>query len=187
MLCGGSAWAGLGTSVTLFSGDPTDIYPGETTRLEITLSNSNTAAAITAAAFANSLPGTLPNGLQIAGAATYTCTDPATAITSGGSGSLTAIPGTQAIALSGGVIPARANNTDGICTVRIPVSAGTSTGTNTTYTYTIDDGAVTGSDGSPVANAGEVNQSINVSAIARPTLAKNFAASTLVLGATPPP
>ncbi|MBK7898669.1 MAG: DUF11 domain-containing protein [Betaproteobacteria bacterium] len=182
VLCGGSAWAGLGTSVTLFSGDPTDIYPGETTRLEITLSNSNTAAAITAAAFANSLPGTLPNGLQIAGAATYTCTDPATAITSGGSGSLTAIPGTQAIALSGGVIPARANNTDGICTVRIPVSAGTSTGTNTTYTYTIDDGAVTGSDGSPVANAGEVNQSINVSAIARPTLAKNFAASTLVLG-----
>ena len=62
-------WAALGASVTLVSGQPGTIYPGETTQLQITLSNSNPAAAINNVAFNNSLPGTLPNGLSIAGAA----------------------------------------------------------------------------------------------------------------------
>jgi len=177
-----SAWAALGTSVTLVTGDPTDIYPGESTRLQITLSNSNTASAVNNVAFSNSLPGTLPNGLKIAGAATYTCTNPATSVTAAGAGTLTATVGTQAIDLSGAVVPARANNTDGTCLIVIPITAGTTSGSTATYTYTIASGAVTGNDGASVANSGAVNQSINVRALAKPSISKGFGSSTLVLG-----
>jgi hypothetical protein len=70
-----SAWAALGASVTLVSGDATDIFPGETTRLQITLSNSNALAPITGVGFSNFLPGTLPNGLKVAATPTVSCTD----------------------------------------------------------------------------------------------------------------
>jgi len=176
------AYAALGTSVTLVTGQPTNIYPGELTQLEITLSNNNTVAPVTAVAFSNSLPGTLPNGLSIAGAATYTCTDPSVPATNPGVGTLTAVSGTQAISLSGGTIPARANNTDGTCTIIIPVTAGTSTGNAATYSYTIADGAVTGDDGAAVANSGDVSQSVNVRAFTRPVISKSFSNSTAVLG-----
>ena len=122
----GPALAALGASVTVSPGQPTDIYPGETTQLEITLSNYNELAAITAVAFSNNLPGTLPNGLKINGAPTYTCTDPSDGSVVAGSGVLTAVNGTQAISLAGGVIPARANNTDGTCSIKIPVTGGSS-------------------------------------------------------------
>lgn len=136
------SWAALGASVTLVPGDPSSIYRGQSTRLEITLSNGNTVAAITGVTFANSLPGTLPNGLKLAGAATYSCTDTAGPTTTPGSGTLSASLGAQAISLTGGVIPARANNTDGTRTLRIPVTAGTSTGSAASYAYTIASGTI---------------------------------------------
>ncbi|CAN5478827.1 hypothetical protein BH11PSE11_BH11PSE11_21580 [soil metagenome] len=184
MLASLPAFAALGASVTLASGQPGLIYPGENTQLEITLSNSNTATQITALGFSNSLPGTLPNGLKITGAATYTCTDPATAITAPGAGSLTAAVGTQAITLVNGIIPARAASTDGTCTIIVPVSAGTTTGAAATYTYTINGGAVTGNDGGAVANVGAVNQSINIRLVSLPTLSKSFTSSLVFLGGT---
>lgn len=184
-LCGAApAWAGLGTSVTLVSGDPTDIYPGETTRLQITLSNNNEAAPISGVAFTTNLPGTLPNGLKIAGAASYSCTDPADSTTSPGTGTLTADLDTQTIGLAGGTIPARASSTDGTCTIIVPVTAGTSSGATATYTYTIASGAVTGNDGNPVANVGSVSQSINVRALTQPGISKSFGSSVLYLGGT---
>ncbi len=179
------ALAALGASVTLNSGQPTAIYPGQTTELKITLSNSDPNYPITGVAFSTSLPGTLPNGLEIAGTYTYTCTDPSGPTTSAGSGTLTAISGSQTISLGGGggSIPAHANNTDGTCTIIVPVTAGTSSGSSTTYTYTIAGSAVTGSDnGTTVTNSGTVNQSINVKAISKPTIAKKFGSSTLYLG-----
>jgi large repetitive protein len=176
------AYADLSASVTLVSGDPTDIYPSETTRLQITLSNSNQIAPITNVAFSNSLPGTWPNGLRISGAYTYTCTDPSGPTTSPGVGTLTADLNTQGLSLSGGNIPARANNTDGTCTIIIPVTAGTSTGSTATYTYQIQNGAVTGDDGSAVANSGTVSQSVNVRALTPPTMSKSFGSSTVYLG-----
>lgn len=182
LLVAGSASASMGTAVTLATGQPGLIYPSEVTQLEITLSNSNTTSVVNNVAFSNSLPGTLPNGLKIAGAASYTCFNPATSTSSAGSGTLTAALDTQAISLTGGVIPARASNTDGTCTITIPVTAGTSTGSTATYTYTILDGAVTGNDGGAVANSGDVNQSINVRALARPTITKAFSNNTVVLG-----
>ncbi len=177
-----SAFAGLGASVTLVTGQPTAIKPGEVTQLEITLSNNNTGAPITAVGFSNSLPGTLPNGLKISGVPTYNCTDPAIPATNPGVGVLTAVDGTQAISLVGGVIPARANSEDGTCIIVIPVTAGSSTGNAATYSYQIANGAVTGDDGAPVANSGSVSQSVNVQSINRPVIGKSFGSNTLILG-----
>lgn len=180
------AFAALGASVTLASGQPGTIYPGETTQLQITLSNSNTGSAINNVGFGNTLPGTLPNGLKIAGAVTYTCTDPAGPTVAAGAGTLTAAIGTQAISLANdGVIPARANGTGGTCTITVPVVAGSSTGSSATYTYTIGNGAVTGNDGGAVANTGAVNQSINVRSVLLPVIGKAFSNSTAFLGGAP--
>ncbi len=185
LLSVGAAWAGLTASVTLQTAAPTNIRPGEITTLEITLANNNSSAAITGAAFSNSLPGVLPNGLKVAGAPTYTCFNPVTSTTSAGVGALTATLGTQPIQLVGGVIPARNNatSTDGSCTILVPVTAGSSTGTGTAYTYTIANGAVTGNDGGAVANIGAVSQSVNVTAISQPTIGKTFVGgSSVILG-----
>jgi uncharacterized repeat protein (TIGR01451 family) len=181
------ACAALGASVTINSGQPTTIYPGQTTELKITLSNSDSTASITGTNFSNSLPGTLPDGLKVAGSWTYTCTDPATGTTADpGTETVTAALGSQSISLSGGVIPAHANSADGYCTLIIPVTAGTSTGNAATYTYTIASGAVTGTGSSgAVANSGAVSQSINVSALAKPSISKSFGSSTLYLGGSP--
>lgn len=178
------AIAGLGTSVTLVTGQPTSINPGETTQLEITLSNNNAAAAINAVAFSNLLPGTLPDGLKINGVATYNCTDPSVPSTAPGVGTLTATDGTQTLSLTGGVIPARdtLSSTDGTCTIIIPVTAGSSNGASATYNYEIANGAVTGNDGAPVANSGAVSQSVNVLSVPVPTIDKAFGNSTLILG-----
>ena len=176
----------LGVSVTLDAGAPTDIYPGQTTSLKITLSNSSDYP-LTGVVFSNRLPGTLPDGLKVSGSPTYTCTDPSGAA-AGSTGTLTATTGTQGISLSGagGTIPARANNTDGTCTIIIPVTAGTSTGNPATYTYTIASssvlGFVNGSTSNPVTNLGAVSQSVNVLTTAKPTISKNFGASTLYIG-----
>ena len=93
-----SAHAGLGASVTLATGEPTSINPGEVTKLEITLSNNNTAAAISSVAFSNNLPGTLPDGLKIVNTGgnpvTYECTDPSGPTTNPGAGTLTTVNGT---------------------------------------------------------------------------------------------
>ncbi len=181
------AFADLTASVTL-AGNGT-IYPGETTSLQITLSNTNDSYVIENVGFSNSLPGAVlpnPNGLKISGTATYTCTDPATGITTDpGTETLTAVSGTQAISLSGGIIPMHSdtNGHDGYCTIIIPVTAGTSTGNPATYTYTILSSAVNGFENSvAVSNSGNVSQSVNVQGLAKPTISKSFVASTLYLG-----
>lgn len=180
------AQAALGVSVTLVAGDPTSIRPGETTRLEITLSNNNGVADVAGVNFSNSLPGVLPDGLRVSGAFTYTCFDPAGGgSTIGGSGTLTANVDSQAISLTGGIVPARDSGsaTDGSCSIIIPVTAGTSDGSAQTYNYQILDGAVSGSDNTgAVSNSGDVQQSVNVSAITRPVISKSFGSNTLVLG-----
>lgn len=177
--------AALSTSVTLVTGQPGSIFPGEQTQIQITLGNSNTGSTITGLNFNSPLPAGFPDGLEIAGAASYECTDhavPPGPTTTPGVGSLTATIGGQAISLTGGVIPARANSRDGSCTIIIPVTAGTSTGNSATYTYTIADNAVMGNDGAAVANVGAVSQGINVLPFDRPVISKGFSASTVTLG-----
>ncbi len=178
------AFAALGASVTLVAGEPSSIAPGQVTSIEITLSN-NGIDPITAINLNNLLPGTLPDGLKFAGAATYTCTDPAGPTNSPGTG-LNLVGQQQIQLVNGSAIPARFNGVDGTCKIIIPVTAGTSNGLATNYVYTIGDGAVTGTEGvTPVANSGSVGQGIPVTAIARPTMAKSFSNSALVLGGAP--
>lgn len=181
----GAALADLGVSVTLAENEPTDIFPSESTIIEITLSNNNIAADINTVAFSNSLPGVLPDGLSISGGAGYTCFDPSDSSTNAGLGTLTAVSGDQAISLSNGVIPARANNMDGTCTITIPVTAGSSNGAAAGYTYTIADSAVTGNDGTALANSGAVSQSINVTQLSLPVITKAFGDDLLFLSGAP--
>ena len=181
------AFAGLGASVTLVGPDP--IFPGETTNLRIELSN-NGNTPVTGVSFPNlpplTLPGTLPNGLRIAGAATYTCTDPNGNVVAAGPGTLSATPGSQTLSLANGVIPANFGGVDGSCLILVPVSAGTSNGAVASYNYTIASGSVTGTDGGgPVANTGAVTQSIGVRGVARPTIAKGFSNANATLGGGP--
>ena len=177
-----AAWAALGASVTLPIGAPTGIFPGQTTTLRMALSNNNSVSPISNVGFTHTLPGTLPNGLKVAGPPSYTCTDPATGITAVGIGTLTAALGTQSIVLSGGSIPAKFGSTDGTCVIDIPVTAGTNTGNAANYTTTIASGAVTGNDGAVVSNAGAVSQSINVTALTKPSITKSMGSTTLTLG-----
>jgi len=144
----------------------------------------NEANDINDLAFSNVLPGVLPRGLKIAGAANYTCYDPTSSQTIAGSGILTALIDTQAIQLSAGVIPDRdaVSSKDGTCTILIPVTAGTDIGDATNYTYIIADGAVMGDDGNVVSNSGEVKQSINITAIGKPSISKSFSSDTVFLG-----
>ena len=173
-------WAALGASVTLATGSPTVVYPGESTTLRITLSNNNGSAAITGVEFSNALPGTLPNGLKVAGTPSYSCANASGSVAT--TGSVTAVAGTQSISLSGGTIPARSGSTDGSCIIDIPVTAGTNSGNTATYAYTIADDAVRGNDGVPVSNSGDVSQSINVRALSRPTISKAMGSTNLALG-----
>lgn len=179
-----AAHAGLGASVTIKSGEPTQIYPGEVTVLQIELSNNNDLAPITNVSFSKALSGSPPNGLRVAGVPTYTCTDPATGLTASGVGVLTAVQGTQTLELSGGAIPARyaASSTDGSCLILIPVTAGTSDGAAATYALGFSAGDISGNDGSAVANIGEVQQNVPVRALVQPVIGKQFSNGTVVLG-----
>lgn len=174
------AWAALGTSVTLASGSATDIYPGQSTTLRITLSNDNGTSVLSGVSFSNILPGTLPNGLKVSGTPTYSCADASGAVAT--TGSVTASLGSQSILLAGGTIPAKSGSTDGFCVIDVPVTSGTNSGNATTYTYTIGSGAVTGNDGAAQANSGSVSQSINVRALSKPSISKNMGGTTLILG-----
>ncbi len=183
----GAALAALGASVTRVGPDP--IFPGEVTNLRIQLSNSATTD-VTGLSFPNplvdNLPGTLPNGLRVAGVATYTCTNPNGNVTAAGAGILSAVLGSQRIALSGGTVPARFGSVDGTCSILVPVTAGSTTGAAAGYTFSMANGSVTGADGDgPVANSGAVTQSIGVSSVARPTIAKSFGNGTAILGGAP--
>ncbi|MFO1191489.1 MAG: SdrD B-like domain-containing protein [Rhodoferax sp.] len=181
------ALAALGASVTLVGPDP--IFPGESTSLRIQLSNS-AATPVTGVAFPAvaplTLPGTLPDGLRIAGAASYTCTDPNGNVTTPGAGSLSATVGSQVIALSGGSIPAQSGGTDGTCVILVPVTAGSSNGALASYAYTLSSGGVTGTDGGgAVANVGTVTQTIGVRGVNVPAISKSFTGAPAVLGGAP--
>lgn len=172
-----SAFAALTASVTTTDSAP--FYPGEVRTLRITLSN-NATVPVNNTAFDNLLPGTLPNGLKIAGTATSNCSDGNAFV-----GTITAITGTQQIKLDGGVIPAATTDpaVDGSCTIDIPVTAGTSNGSAASYDYQLGSGAVTGTEsGVSIANSGQVTQTFGVRPLAQPGITKSFANSNLVLG-----
>ena len=132
------------------------------------------------------LPGTLPDGLRVAGPASYECTNPNGNVTTAGGGTFSATVGTQTIAFSGGIIPANFGGTDGTCVILVPVTAGSSTGALASYAYTLVSRTVTGMDGGGlVENDGDVTQTIGVRAVQRPVISKSFAGAPVVLGGAP--
>ena len=181
------ALASLGVSVTLAPSAPGTIYPGQTTTLRVTLSNSNAASDITQVAFSNFLANVAsPNGLRFVNGGTigYSCT--AGGVSTSTSGAVTVSNATQNVQLTGGVIPAASNGVDGSCVIDLPVTAVTNTGNVATYTYQIADQSVTGNDGAAQSNIGTVQQSVNVNALSKPTISKSFSgAGQLVLGGGP--
>ncbi|MGL4409090.1 MAG: hypothetical protein ACRCTU_11920, partial [Zoogloea sp.] len=129
---GTSAYAALSASVSMaLNGSgaySANIYPGDTTYLQVILSNSGTTTA-TGVTFSHAMTGAGANGLLVAGAPTYTCTT-AAGVTSAGGGTLTATTGQHGVSLSGGVIPPRAKNAsnidvDGYCSIILPVTVQT--------------------------------------------------------------
>ncbi len=175
-----SAWAGLSAAMSVVGPNP--INPGQTTNIVIELTNNSTLNDITAVQFSELLPGTLPNGLKVAAAASNTC-----------GGTLTATLNTNAINLIDGFVPKGANGADGKCIITIPVTgAGTSVGGQATYTYTLNFNDVEGlENGVSVKNVGSSGQGITVNAITQPELTKQFGpngdADTAVLGGAPVP
>ncbi len=107
-----AAQAVLTASVTVPTGFNATVFPGEVTRLEITLTN-DVSSEITALGFNTSLPSSTNNGLKIAGEATLMdC-----------GGTLTAPLGGTQIRLTGGTIAAQSGATPGTCKIIVPVKA----------------------------------------------------------------
>lgn len=107
--------------------------------LKITLSNTN-AAALVNVSLTDILPDTATDGVVIAPTpnANTTCgTLPSV--------SLTAVPGTQTISMTKGIVPAQVNGVPGLCTINVDVQGKSTDGTTpATHTNTIPATDVTG-------------------------------------------
>ena len=155
--------AGNTASATLAVGQPgiskafgtSPINTNGTSVLTITLTNP-TGAAMTSAAFTDIYPGGMAN------AAT-----PAAATTCGGA--VTAVAGSNSVALSGGTIPA-----NGTCTVTVTVTA-TNTGTNT-----IPVGGLTVNGGASNASAASATLDVNPA----PVVSKSFSPVSIAKSGT---
>jgi hypothetical protein len=155
--------------------EPTAIYPTQETALSITLTNSG-SGDVTNTAFSLTLPGTWPAGLRVSSAATYSCTNDQGSVTT--SGSVTASVGTNSISLANGVVPRRANNVDGYCTIIVPVTVGDDT--SSSYATSIASGDVTGLEsGSAVSNSGNVSQTINVLSLSTYSVQETYSSSSV--------
>ncbi len=122
---------------------PTIVQAGGHSTLVITLVNTSDAPLINLQV-TDDLPGTVTNGLTVAPIpnASTTC----------GPGTVTANNGTQAITLTGGVIPAQVGGVPGTCTITVDVQGNDSTPlTGTSFTNSI-----------PVTNVSALVQSVGV-------------------------
>ena len=151
-------------------------YVGDVSAFLIRVSNNYTSGDITGAAFTD----TMPAGFKVAGNGVV-----ATSCVDGNgagvpfTGSVDAPLGSQSIALTGGVIPARNGGTEaGHCDIVVEVTS-TSAGTGNN---TIGIGAVTAQhvpDGA-IANGEAAQQSLTFEALSAPSLGKQFASGTIV-------
>ena len=110
---------------------PATVNPDGVSTLTITLSNTN-PSQLDGVSLSDPLPGTTANGVVIA-------PTPNAGTTCGGT--ITATAGTQALSLSGGVIPAQVGAVAGICTITVDVIG---KGAAATYTNTIAANTVSG-------------------------------------------
>jgi hypothetical protein len=152
-------------------GYPNPTSLGDITAFRISLTNSNTASPVTGTAFTD----TLPAHLVVAGGGlvAYTCTNGDGSAASV-AGSVSAVLGSNIIALSGGTIPA-ASSALGSCEIVVEVTSRTPADQGTAPINSIAIGGVSGSDNTGVvANSSLIAQSITISTLNNPTIAKNF-------------
>ena len=127
----------------------------------------------------------MPNGLKMTAAPVYTCTDGGGANVATG-GTLTTAVGGQSIILAGATIPQASSSNAAYCTLDLPVTGGSSSGSATSYDYSIVAASVTGKEaGVALSNSGSAIQTIFISATPLPTLEKSFSATDAVLGGAP--
>lgn len=141
---------------------PLQVYPGETSRLTIVLFNS-TPVALTNASLANSLP----SGMVIAASAN--------ASTNCG-GAINATSGSSSFALTGAAVPAKVGFTDGQCSLSIDVVS-TTQGNSI---FIIPANALVTDQGT--TNGTSASATLQVRALAAPSLSKSFAPNTIFVG-----
>jgi uncharacterized repeat protein (TIGR01451 family) len=141
---------------------PLQVYPGETSRLTIVLFNS-TPVALTNASLANSLP----SGMVIA--------NPANISTNCG-GAISATSGDSSFALAGATVPAKVGFTDGQCSISVDVFS-TAQGNSI---FTIPANALVTDQGT--TNSTSASATLQVRALAAPSLNKSFAPNTIFVG-----
>jgi len=113
--------AALEVSKSVSPGYSTSIYPGDVTSFRITLTNSNSASAVTGVNFTD----TMPPELTVAGAGvkSYACFDGTNAPVAS-TGSITATIGSSQIIVAGGTVPiAQAAGNTGRCEIDVEVTS----------------------------------------------------------------
>lgn len=156
----------------------TTIKPGQSTSLRIALTN-NTVADFTGVGFSKALPSGATGGLVINGTPVIS-EGPNTVGGTCSAGALTTTIGSASLTLSGLTVPAKDGSNPGICYIDIPVTATSTDGSSTSYTYSLAAGEVTMSGGDSNGTGG--SQSFTVLATSRPTWSKSFSTSSATLG-----
>jgi LPXTG-site transpeptidase (sortase) family protein len=152
---------------------PSSIYPGDITRLSVTIYNPNTFP-LTNAAWTDNLVGVQP-GLRIADTPGVT-NDP---LNGGCGGTVTADPGGTNLALSGGTVPAKNVITDAVgqCTISVNITATTQGNlTNTIQTGTFSADPVSGQ---VISNTDPASHTVKVNTLLPPSLTKSFTPNTV--------
>jgi uncharacterized repeat protein (TIGR01451 family) len=158
-----TAQAAITVSKNITSGYTGTPYPGDTTAFTLTLSNDNSGSAVTGVSFTDNMAAA---GIYVVRAVSDSC-----------GGTLTAVPGSQQISLTGGVIPvAPSASVSGTCSVVFEVNA-TTVGERVN---TVGVGAVTGNDGNAVANTSPAQQSFTVLPLSSLTTSVLFSPDSVV-------
>lgn len=149
---------------------PISISSGGISRFNVTTYNPN-SFPLTAASWTDNLVGVQP-GLSIANTAN---------ISNSCGGSVTAVPGSTTLVLSGGTVPAQVGTTPGECTVGIDVTSSTPGN----LINTIPAGALSSTGGGvSITNTTPASATLTVIGVTSPSLSKSFSPNTMFVGET---
>lgn len=152
---------------------PINILPGEISKLQVSIYNSN-AFALSEASWVDDLAG-VQSGITIASPLNYSTTN------CGAGAVVTATAGGTTLALDHATVPALSGGTPGMCTVTIDV---TST-TPGNLVNTIPAGKLTATgNGGNVTNSSSASATLNVTKILPPSVSKSFNPTTIWAGGT---
>jgi LPXTG-site transpeptidase (sortase) family protein len=147
---------------------PISMVAGETTRLRVTIFNTN-AFPLLNAAWNDNLIGVQP-GIRIA--------NPVNLVNTCG-GAVVADPGATSLSLSGGTVPPQIGVTLGSCSVEVDVTSTTAGN----LVNTIPSGVLTATGmGEPITNTTPASATLRVGVVQPPSLSKAFSPNTVYVG-----